>query len=225
MFPANHAGRHSRVYLSSSSSSSSSSSTTTTTSLLLLRLLQCGSFSLWAGEQPLVQRQQTKHAGREAAGRRHPAPLMRFSPATAVGARATCRINGSNFPSVFPSSSLQRAATPTASLYFVSPLFPRTRLASSGAAWALVPPPTSSSTTADRGASCQPRARQNTWARSRAVLRKSDSGAVRARGGGATAVRDGSRWWEATEKLFWEIAFETKRGFFPALLASSPGLI
>lgn len=81
-----------------------------------------------------------------------------FLPTSVARARATCRIDGDNFLSVFPSSSLQHAATPTVQLfYFLS--FPSTRIAFSGAARALVSLRLLPALV-DWGASCQPRARQ-----------------------------------------------------------------
>lgn len=65
-----------------------------------------------------------------------------FSSSTVAGARATCRINGNNFPFDFHFSSLfslTRASTPTASLFVALPPTARVLLSLSGAARALVP--------------------------------------------------------------------------------------
>lgn len=87
---------------------------------------------------------------------------MRFSSSAVARTRATCRINGNNFPFIVLSSSLQRAETPTASLFVVVVAFlfpPGTRFDFSGADRPLVQLRLLPAL-ADRSASCQPRARQ-----------------------------------------------------------------
>lgn len=166
-----------------------------------------------SGERPLVQRQQTKHAGVER--------LDAFSSSAVARSRATCRINGNNFTLVSPSSSSQRGATPTIFLFcFLS--FPSTRFAFSWATRTLVSLRLfQRKRTEARAAS---RTRGEHLSRSRAVLRQSDRGTVQVRGCGATAVRDDPGD-EKRPRMFWEIAFRMKRGFFSAVLASSLWII
>lgn len=112
--------------------------------------------------------------------KRHSAPLTELSSSGLGWLHATCRINGNNFPC---------AATPAASVDFCFFAFsPHALLAArTGRSCRSDFPPTPADTSASR----QPRARLTPEQVPRGLMRKSDSGTVRVRGGGATAVRDG----------------------------------
>ncbi len=109
-----------------------------------------------------------------------------------------------------------RAATPTVSLFcFFS--FPRTRFAFSGAARWLVQFSRASPRTSRPEARAASHARGKHLSRSRAVLRRSDSGTVRVRWWWwchSGSLRDGPGD-ETPPGMLWEIAFKMKRGFFP----------
>lgn len=76
----------------------------------------CNAAASVSGWETAVSPMTTNHPHREWSGLEATLGSSALSSATVARARATCSVNGKNFPLVFP-SSLQRASTPTDSLF------------------------------------------------------------------------------------------------------------